>query len=222
MLGYFRRCQTDGSRGMDSEDPVPSSPSKKLPDAFSPLDDERSRIERILDRLETTENLTERANLGSELVRSVSRYEDTLERVAWPLASESNTSALQQLADDRETLRNEMVVIQERTTHVDPRNVHVSDPQGFEDALEGVAQRVRAILPEEDRQITIIEAALGSPDEREEFTTSLAHALHHASERPNPPGTALGRAAANMSVKLDHVFRDASTSEHLGDDTING
>lgn len=53
---------------------------KKLPDTFSPLEDERERMERILDRLKVADYLTERAELGSELVRSASRYEDTLER----------------------------------------------------------------------------------------------------------------------------------------------
>ena len=41
-------------------------------------------IDRIADRLDVTDDLTERADLASELVRSVSRYEDTLERVLFP------------------------------------------------------------------------------------------------------------------------------------------
>ena len=52
--------------------------------ALGPLHDERLRINRIVDRLDLTDDLTERADLASELVRSVSRYEDTLERTLFP------------------------------------------------------------------------------------------------------------------------------------------
>jgi hypothetical protein len=47
---------------------------------FGPLQEERLRIDRIVSRLDVTDDLTERADLASELVRSVSRYEDTIER----------------------------------------------------------------------------------------------------------------------------------------------
>ena len=54
--------------------------------AFLPesLSEERARIDRITSRLDVTADLIERADLGSELVRSASRYEDTLERVFAP------------------------------------------------------------------------------------------------------------------------------------------
>jgi hypothetical protein len=214
--------QVNRGRQMVSEDTIRSRSSTRLPNALAPLDDERARIERILDRLETTEDLIERADLASELVRSASRYEDTLERTVWPMASNVPTAALKELADDREALREVMMVIHERTMHVDPRNVHAPDPQGFEDTLEEVAQRLRAILLDEDRQITVIEAALGSPDEREKLTNDIAHALHTASERPKPPRTRLGRALVNANVKLDHTLEDVSSPQHPGSDTIKG
>ena len=47
---------------------------------FGPLHDERLRIDRIVSRLDITDDLVERADLASELVRSVSRYEDMIER----------------------------------------------------------------------------------------------------------------------------------------------
>jgi hypothetical protein len=58
----------------------PDGPMERNPEsALGPLHDERLRIDRIVDRLDLTDDLTERADLASELVRSVSRYEDTLE-----------------------------------------------------------------------------------------------------------------------------------------------
>ena len=47
---------------------------------FGAFSEERARIERIISRLDVTADLIERADLGSELVRAVSRYEDTFER----------------------------------------------------------------------------------------------------------------------------------------------
>jgi hypothetical protein len=204
---------------MESEDAVPSN---KLPAVFGPLEEERDRIERILDRLETTEDLTERADLGSELVRSASRYEDTLERVVWPSVSDTEAATFKELQDDRTALREVMVTIHEATMHIDPRNVHASDPQGFEDMLDLVCERLRAILLKDDHEIAAIDATLGSPEEREKLTNAIAHAMHNASERPNPPKTAIGRFVSNASVKLDHTFEDVSAPQHPGADTING
>ena len=45
-----------------------------------------------------------------------------------------------------------MTVIHERTMGIDSRNVHVSDGQEFEDTLEDVVHRLRALLLGEDRQ----------------------------------------------------------------------
>jgi hypothetical protein len=206
---------------MASDSAVPSSIPERLPASFSPLVDERERIDRILNRLEISEDLAERADLGSELVRSTSRYEDTLERVVWPASSDPNSVELQELAGDRQKLRDAMVVIRKRTQHVDPRNVHVSDSQGFEDALEEVARQIRAILVKEDRQLELVEATLGSSETeiRERFTSDLAHGIRHASESPNPAKTAIGRAVANLGVKLDRNFEDVSTPQHPGAET---
>lgn len=206
---------------MASDGAVPSSVPERLPASFSPLIEERERIDRILNRLEIAEELAERADLGSELVRSMSRYEDTLERVVWPAASDPNSAELQELAGDRQKLRDVMVVIQKRTQHVDPRNVHVSDSQGFEDALEEVARQIRAILVKEDRQLELVEATLASSEIREHFTSDIAHAIRHASESPNPAKTAIGRAVANLGVKLDRNFEDVSTPQHPGAETTD-
>ena len=203
-------------------EPEHSKSSNKLPDSFSPLEEERERIERILDRLKTAEDPTERADLGSELVRSASRYEDTMERAVWPPASDADAAILKELENDRSALREVMTTIHEATMHVDARNVHAPDPQGFEDTLNDVCDRLRAILLKEDREIVAIDSALGSAQERTTLTEAISHALNNASERPEPPKTAIGRIVSNANVKLSHNFEDASPPEHPGSGTVNG
>ena len=51
---------------------------------FGGFSEDRRRIDRIVERLDVTEDLVERADLGSELVQAVSRYEDTFERTVRP------------------------------------------------------------------------------------------------------------------------------------------
>ncbi len=115
-----------------------------------------------------------------------------------------------------------MTVIHERTMHVDPRNVHAPDPQGFEDTLEDVTRQLRAILVREDRVLQRIDTAMTSPEQREVAVADVERALGHASERPKPPRTALGRALSNAHVKLDHAVEDVATPSHPGSDTIDG
>ncbi len=200
-------------------EPIDQSPTKKLPESFAPLEEERGRIERILDRLDVADDSTERADLGSELVRSTSRYEDVLERIAWPLC-DGDGGAMRQLEGDRDALREAMIVIHDATKHIDARNVHAPDPQGFEDALDVVRRDVRSILAKEDDILVAIDAAVSAPEEREQFSADLDHAIHNASERPVPPKTAVGRFITNASVKLDKNFEDASTPQHPAADTI--
>jgi hypothetical protein len=188
---------------------------------FGPLYDERLRIDRIVKRLDIADDLAERADLASELVRSVSRYEDTIERALFVRLEGSTDSVLEDLGRERNQLRDEMTVIHERTMGIDPRNVHSSDGQGFEETLEDVVHKLRALLLREDGQITAVLRSLG-PKERQQLAENLAHTFRSASERPQPPHTAMGRFISNVHVKLDHTFEDVATPSHPGADTING
>ena len=185
---------------------------------FGPMHDERLRIDRIVSRLDVTDDLVERADLASELVRSVSRYEDTIERA---LFIRLDGAVLKELDRERDQLRELMTVIHERTMGIDPRNVHASDGQGFEDTLEDVVHRLRALLLGEDRQIAALMGSLG-PEDRRQLAEDIAHTSRSASERPDPPHTALGRFISNAHVKLDHTFEDVATPSHPGADTITG
>lgn len=186
--------------------------------ALGPLHDERLRIDRILDRLDLTDDLTERADLASELVRSVSRYEDTLERTLF-LRIDGLDDA--ELKAERHHLRDALNVIHERTTGIDPRNVHASDGQTFEDTLSEVVATVRKLLSAEDRRMGSFIDSL-DPEGRSQLAEEIAKAFRSASERPDPPHTAFGRFLSNVRVKLDHKFEDVATPAHPGSDTVDG
>ncbi len=185
---------------------------------LGPLHGERLRISRIADRLDVTDDLTERADLASELVRSVSRYEDTLERVLFP---RMDGLANEELRVQRHHLREAMRLIHERTTGIDPRNVHASDGQTFEDALSDAVTTLRRLLSGEDRHIASLIKSL-DPEGRSQLAEEIARSFRSASERPDPPHTAFGRFISNMRVKLDHTFEDVATPTHPGSDTVDG
>ncbi len=189
---------------------------------LGPLGGERSRIDRIVTRLDEADDPTERADLGSELVRSTSRYEDTLERTVYPrLAGPADADPAAGLKGRLDELRTAMTVIHERTRHMTPRNVHQSDPQGFEDALDTVVRLLSALLVAQDAELKAVVAGL-SVEDAHALTGEIAHVYKVASERPEPPKTALGRLVANANVKLDHIFEDVSTPHHPGAETIDG
>jgi hypothetical protein len=188
---------------------------------FGPLYEERLRIDRIVNRLDVTDDLAERADLASELVRSVSRYEDTVERSLLIRLTDSRLAVLEELNHERDELRKVMTVIHKRTMGIDPRNVHASDGQGFEDTLEDVVHMLRALLLGEDRQISALLEPL-DPEDRQKLSDDIAHTFRSASERPYPPHTSVGRFVSNTHVKLDHKFEDVATPSHPGADTING
>jgi hypothetical protein len=107
-----------------------------------------------LNRLDVTEDLTERADLASELVRAASRHEDVVQRAVLPgLDGRTNDSLLEQLATQRGELRQAMDYIHHRTQHLAPRNAHAGDAQGLEDAIDDVADRLTILLKDEDAQV---------------------------------------------------------------------
>jgi hypothetical protein len=188
---------------------------------FGPFSEERARIDRITARLDVSEDLIERADLGSELVRSASRYEDTFERALLPRLEESSEDVVEGLQRDRDHLREAMEEIHQRTMGIDPRNVHAADGQGFEDTLEIVVVELRALLGKQDGEVAGLVERLG-PDERKELAEDVVSAFRSASERPRPPRTAVGRFFSNAHVKLDHTLEDVATPQHPGADTLKG
>jgi hypothetical protein len=188
---------------------------------FGDFSEDRDRIERITSRLDVADDLTERADLGSELVRSVSRYEDTFERVLVPRLPEADADVLAEMDKDRTALRDTMDEIHQRTMGIDPRNVHASDGQGFEDALTSVVVQTRALLAVEDAALTLLWDSLDDPA-RQALADEIIHGFKSASERPHPPRTSVGRFISNAHVKLDHTLEDVSTPQHPGAETVEG
>jgi hypothetical protein len=89
------------------------------PEPLRALADDHARLERILDRLEITEDLIERADLASELVRAASRHEDVVQRAVLPaLEGRIDGKALERLATERDELREAMDYIHHRTQHM--------------------------------------------------------------------------------------------------------
>jgi hypothetical protein len=68
---------------------------------------------------------------------------------------------MEEVDRDREALREAMDEIHHRTMGIDPRNVHASDGQGFEDALTTVVGPVRQLVPVEDREMAGLLGSLG-------------------------------------------------------------
>jgi hypothetical protein len=188
---------------------------------FGPFSEERARIDRITARLDVTEDLVERADLGSELVRSASRYEDTFERALLPRLQGSSQDVVAELEHDLDQLRKTMEEIHQRTMGIDPRNVHAADGQGFEDALTVVIVDLRALSEIQDRELASLVESLG-PEERGQLVEEVDHAFGSASERPRPPRTAVGRFLSNAHVKLDHTLEDVATPQHPGAQTLKG
>ncbi len=187
---------------------------------FGPFTEERARIDRVTARLDVTDDLVERADLGSELVRSASRYEDTFERAVLPRLEGPSRDAVDGIERDLDRLREAMEDIHHRTMGIDPRNAHAADGQGFEDTLQDVIVGLRELLGVEDQEIALLVATL-EPEERDQLVDEVVHAFRSASERPRPPRTAVGRLLSNAHVKLDHTLEDVATPQHPGADTLN-
>lgn len=187
--------------------------------SYEPLAADRARIERIRDRLEETADPTERADLAGELVRAVSRYEDTVERAVFSPGALPE-AASRELDDGRRSLREAMDVIHQRTLHVTPRNVYAEDPAGFEQCLETVLRLVHEhLLVEDDAFARIVADATG--EDRHRLAEAVADAAGNASERPHPPRTGVGRLLGNAHVKLDRAVEDVSTPQHPGAGTVD-
>jgi hypothetical protein len=197
-------------------------PESRFPEPLRALLDDHARIERILDRLEITDDLPERADLASELVRAASRHEDVVERAVLPaLMGSADEGALERLATKRDALRKAMDYVHHRTQHMAARNAHAGDAQGLEDAIFEVTEILRAILSEEDTEV-IARVQLLNPSAQQNLEQAVAKASRSAAERPKKARTSLGRRASNMATKLDHLFEDVSTPDHSGAKTIDG
>ena len=114
-----------------------------------------------------------------------------------------------------------MRLIHERTTGIDPRNVHASDGRHSRDAFSDAVTTLAKTSVRRRRHIASLIKSL-DPEGRSQLAEEIARSFRSASEHPDPPHTAFGRFISNMRVKLDHTFEDVATPTHPGSDTVDG
>jgi hypothetical protein len=194
----------------------PTGGDELLPTPLSALEDDRDRIVRIMDRLAEETLHEERADLATELVRAGSRYLDVMERAVLPVLGDEESD---EDAAQRSKVRDRMEYIHQRTKHMAARNAHMGDPDGLEAAIEDVSIGLRERLAADDRVIDQVRQL--SSERAEHLAAAVDKVSRHASERPRPLPTPLGRLLSNASTKLDHTFEDISSPRHPGAETID-
>jgi hypothetical protein len=195
--------------------------SRELPRVLAPLQEERDRLDHIIDELGASADPTTRADLATELVRSCSRYEDVKDRCVYPTLEKAGIPAptLSTIRRDEASIRDAMEVIRKRTAHMTPANVHADDPEGFDHTLEGLVDCLDSHLGREERDLFPLLEGL-SADAAADLTDDVILALRHASERPKPSHNPVGRAIGNLGAALERTVEDASTPQHPGRDKL--
>jgi hypothetical protein len=130
-------------------------------------------------------------------------------------------SVREQMAWRRTELRESMDYIHRRTQHLAARNAHAGDPQGLEDAIADVSQKLPTLLAQEEAATAALIDGL-DPDAHRGLEAAVEKASRHAAERPKPARTAFGRMVSNVATKIDHAFEDVATPDHAGAGTIDG
>lgn len=223
-MGAHDRQPADGTDVGAIPDDAGGTPSDvgDTPNELAPLEEDWQRMQRIMSRLGDSQDLEERADLGAELVRAAARYEDALERSVGPalegVVPEDDRAAMERA---RLELRRALSQVHERTRHIDPRNAHTGDPEGFERDLDEVVRLLEGHLPVERAGVRQAIESLAAED-RAALAEAVGRAARSASERPEPPRTAVGRALSNLGVRLDHSVEDVSTPHHPGAPTVDG
>jgi hypothetical protein len=194
--------------------------SRALTRAVQPLQAERDRLDRIIEELCGTDDSTTRADLAAELVKSCSRYEDVKDRCVYPALEASGTliQTLASIREDEASIRDAVEVIRKRTIHMSPMNVRADDPEGFDDALEGLLDIIQKHLKREEQDLFPLLDKL-SPHAADELADNVTKALKHALDKPRPSHNRIGRAIGNLGTTL--TFEDASTPRHPGRDKLD-
>jgi hypothetical protein len=194
-----------------------------LPTALQPLEENRRELFAALDLLDRTSDPVVRADLASELVGIASRYEDVKDRVVYPALriTTLDEAEIERAEADQQAVRVGLADIRQRTRHIKPDYVHADDPEGFESALGGLVESIRAHVGREDAGLFPALDEL-DPPAADELRRRVAHAVEHASTHPNPPKHSIGRAVVALEERLEHDVKDESTQLHPGVDRLHG
>jgi hypothetical protein len=193
-----------------------------LPTALQPLEENRRELFAALDLLDRTSDPMVRADLASELVGIGSRYEHVKDRVVYPAlrATTLDDAEIERVEADQRGVRAGLTDIRQRTRHIKPDYVHADDPEGFEAALGGLVEAIRAHVGREDAMLFPALDELDAPA-ADELRLQVAHAVEHASTHPNPPQNPIGRAVVAVGERLEHDVKDESTQLHPGVDRLH-
>jgi uncharacterized protein (TIGR02246 family) len=186
-----------------------------LPSVLTPLEEDRRRLDEVLEVLEETDEPEARADLADEVVRLCARYEDVMERVIFPFLREGNRPQVDRSEREQRRLRASMRDMRGRTRHVHPIDAHASDPEGFDHSLRQLIGLIRSHLSQEDQDLLPIASGLDA-DAQVELRHRLERAVGHASSHPDPPHNRFGHALMSLIEKVDRNIRDSSTTWHPG------
>lgn len=186
-----------------------------LPSVLGPLDEDRRRLDMVLELLEETSEPEVRADLADEVVRLCARYEDVMERAVYPVLRKGGRPQVDRAEQEQRQVRAAMEDMRARTRHVQPIDAHASDPEGFEQSLGELIDAVRRCLAREDDDLLPMAGRL-DPRTQAELHDQVERTLAHASTHPNPPRGPIGHALATLLDKVDRTIRDSSTTWHPG------
>lgn len=200
-----------------------STPSggRTLPYPFESLTDEWAVSVEMLNELERSNDGVVRADLASEVIQHLARYENAKSDAVYPVLRESlgNVGELEEAARYEQGLRMAMTEIRDRTRHVKPMNAHADDPEGLEHAIDGLVAAARAELGHDEEAIFPLAGAV--PERaRQRLAERLPAAMERASSQPSPSQNPIGRIVAEISERLERRLSDQSTPYHPGIDQV--
>jgi hypothetical protein len=166
-----------------------------LPSALEPLQENRRELTAILDLLDDERDPTARADIAGELVGSCARYEDVKDRVIYPAlrTMAADSAEIDRAEADQQAIRDALGAIRHRTQNIRPSDVHATDPEGFEQVLDGLVEEIRVHLEHEVRTLfPMLDGLAGGP--LDALREDVERAVGHASSHPDPPSNAVGRA----------------------------
>ena len=136
-----------------------------VPAVLEPLEDNRRELRAIIDLLDDERDPTTRADLATELVGSSARYEDVMDRVVYPALRKIGQELpdLDRAESEQQAIRETLADLRKRTQNVKPSNVHMSDPEGFEERLDQLVDSVRVHLDHEDERLFPVLDQLAGP-----------------------------------------------------------
>jgi hypothetical protein len=192
-----------------------------LPEQLSALEEERAHLDNMLDVLRTSGDPVVRADVADQLVGSVARYENVIHEVVYPALDGVvlAPSDLERGESDNRQVRDALVEIHNRMKNVKPVNAHADDPDGFERAVEVLAELVRSHLDHEDQVLLPLLQGM-APADAESLRADVDKAAQHASRHPDPPHNPIKRKLVDIGEALERTLHDQSTPWHPGVEAV--